>query len=439
MGVVVRRNSDFVAHSGVEGMKWGYNDGKRNGKRTAAELNKLVDLQKQMAKTDQYVDVSTNIQGDYDKANYMLRYLGISLDNHSDDASVVRTMAVYKHMAATKDNYKNQYDWLKAFTRTLSNIGYDMKSVEQNIDKNKGTLQTLKSGGGSDPSDSQTSSSNDDFAEAYKKNKVTREAVKKHDKEVAKESSKKTSSKKEDEEETLELETQKEDEKKKKSVKHSENQNEEDLYHHGILGQKWGVRRFQNKDGSLTDAGRKHYGYKEEVSKMSDAELRNTLNRKRLESRYKDLKVGSSRSVRQDVETASKNASSIAKRVSGENSNASKGTKLAGKVAKDTAKLADKTNSKINEKAKADIDLSSYDNETLQKEVNRMQMEKDLIDLMKKETKSGSKITKEALRDIGDIVETAVDVATLAAFSYPFIKKALKKVGPIGVKYILLN
>jgi len=30
------------------------------------------------------------------------------------------------------------------------------------------------------------------------------------------------------------------------------------LYHHGIKGQKWGVRRFQNKDGSLTSAGKKH-------------------------------------------------------------------------------------------------------------------------------------------------------------------------------------
>ena len=30
-----------------------------------------------------------------------------------------------------------------------------------------------------------------------------------------------------------------------------------ELYHHGIKGQKWGIRRFQNKDGTLTEAGKK--------------------------------------------------------------------------------------------------------------------------------------------------------------------------------------
>lgn len=34
---------------------------------------------------------------------------------------------------------------------------------------------------------------------------------------------------------------------------------EYELRHHGIKGMKWGIRRFQNEDGSLTNAGRKRY------------------------------------------------------------------------------------------------------------------------------------------------------------------------------------
>jgi len=34
-----------------------------------------------------------------------------------------------------------------------------------------------------------------------------------------------------------------------------------ELYHHGIKGQKWGVRRYQNQDGSYTDEGRRRRGF----------------------------------------------------------------------------------------------------------------------------------------------------------------------------------
>ena len=35
-----------------------------------------------------------------------------------------------------------------------------------------------------------------------------------------------------------------------------------ELQHHGVKGQKWGVRRYQNKDGSLTPAGERKYAQK---------------------------------------------------------------------------------------------------------------------------------------------------------------------------------
>lgn len=40
------------------------------------------------------------------------------------------------------------------------------------------------------------------------------------------------------------------------------------LAHHGIKGQKWGERKYQYQDGSLTPEGRRHYGYGEERSSM---------------------------------------------------------------------------------------------------------------------------------------------------------------------------
>lgn len=95
----------------------------------------------------------------------------------------------------------------------------------------------------------------------------------------------------------------------------------DELYHHGVLGMKWGIRRYQNKDGSLTPAGKRKAAKmkakyteltgkqlrsspsktksqngkassevpKKSIKDLSDDELRSRINRLRAEKDYIDL------------------------------------------------------------------------------------------------------------------------------------------------------
>lgn len=75
---------------------------------------------------------------------------------------------------------------------------------------------------------------------------------------------------------------------------------QDELWHWGVKGMKWGVRRYQNQDGTLTAEGKKRYQQddhpdytraheKKSVRELSDAELNAKINRLQKEKQYQSL------------------------------------------------------------------------------------------------------------------------------------------------------
>lgn len=77
-----------------------------------------------------------------------------------------------------------------------------------------------------------------------------------------------------------------------------------ELYHHGVEGMKWGIRRYQNEDGTLTPEGRKHYGYDDNPKTMLGTMKKNIIDSHLIGTKYKGIKkLGTSRSIENTAKT----------------------------------------------------------------------------------------------------------------------------------------
>ena len=198
---------------------------------------------------------------------------------------------------------------------------------------------------------------------------------------------------------------------------------DDELYHYGIKGQKWGVRRYQNKDGSLTAAGKKRRSSSDEVRNMSTDELRQKVRRLNNEQRYIDLTKSSSSSISKTadgIERVSRiggDANKIYKSMNGENNPYSKVANQGIDAMSRTARLTKKIDSNVrskNDTAKALKKLEAMSDADLAKEVDRLDLEQQYSRLSNSKIRRGKTSVNEVLDIAGDIVGIGASAVAIA-------------------------
>lgn len=146
---------------------------------------------------------------------------------------------------------------------------------------------------------------------------------------------------------------------------------ENELYHYGVLGMKWGVRRYQNRDGSLTAEGKKRYArdIAENLAKKKD-------------SRIDTSSPDPNRWVREDVERS--------KRVIDSGSDL---IRQAKSIERDTSPRSTKKR----------LNVSNMSDKELRDKINRELLERQYSDIFGEEVKvsRGRQFTRETLEIAG--------------------------------------
>lgn len=162
------------------------------------------------------------------------------------------------------------------------------------------------------------------------------------------------------------------------------------LQHYGITGMKWGIRRYQNKDGTLTKAGQKRYDKELEKAKAEQKRVK--------EAERTKVKLDKLKAMQDDVEARKK--------------------ALKSEKDEDAASTKVKSDSKPKKSKKS---LKDMTDEELQERIARLQLEEKYKSLVNpdpppsnaKDKRTGREYVKDIFRQIGE--NTLTNIGTQAA------------------------
>lgn len=154
-----------------------------------------------------------------------------------------------------------------------------------------------------------------------------------------------------------------------------------ELYHWGVKGMKWGVRRYQNKDGTLTDAGQKRYARDQRENS----------------GKKKGNKVGQAdpdRWVKEDMERSKK---------------------LTDAGSHMTNELKRINDNAIRNAPRAKMDLSSMSDAQMRQEINRAILEKQYTEMFApKQVSKGREYASKILETSGSVLAVTASALGIA-------------------------
>lgn len=172
-----------------------------------------------------------------------------------------------------------------------------------------------------------------------------------------------------------------------------------ELYHHGIKGMRWGVRRYRNKDGTLTEAGKrrlsmenkgKRVQFDEKTGKINDKDINNVRRANSNTYRYASEDYNSLSNIGNSASNVARSASNLAKR------------------------SADRKRSRMADR----IDLSNMSDRDLQQAINRMNMERSYKRLKSEEIRLGRDAVSDILSTAGEVVAIGAGISIVASNIY---------------------